>query len=160
MITSFENIHQSVTSLVDFALYWRFKGETIPDRDLKLIAPLNAQGATFLKDFLIKAQLHANEPFKKDFFETEEHIIMMDDNAARIKQWLYGKGVQPDEQVYLLWNSKVAAVVPFSVLVEYFEDFYYPSSDDLTVFDGQLNWALLFHHAEVLFWGSGRPIPI
>lgn len=156
METDFNNMHQSIINIEDFSLYWRFEGEPFPERDLRMIEPLNMQGAKLLSDFLKNADLHAEEPFKTGFFKTVDYTNITDDNAVFIKEWLYGKGISPDKKVYLIWDMETAAIVPFKVLVEYFEDFYYPSSDDLTVFDEGLNWALLFHHADILFWGEGR----
>lgn len=45
----------------------------------------------------------------------------------------------------------------WKMLVKYFDAFWYPSSDDLTVVDETFTWALLFHHEELLFWGGNKP---
>ena len=47
-------------------------------------------------------------------------------------------------------------IVPWKILIKYFDDFFYGGSDDLTVIDKSLNWALLFHHESEIYFGSNE----
>ena len=44
----------------------------------------------------------------------------------------------------------------WKLLVKYFDDFYYGSSDDLTIIDESLNWAVLFYHENEIYFGSNE----
>lgn len=41
-------------------------------------------------------------------------------------------------------------------MIKYWDLFYYGSSDDLTIIDDSLNWALLFHHEGVIYFGTNQ----
>ena len=43
------------------------------------------------------------------------------------------------------------------MMVKYWREFYYPVSDDLTVFDDSLLWAVFFSHRQEVFFGTNRP---
>jgi hypothetical protein len=45
------------------------------------------------------------------------------------------------------------------MVVKYWDDFWYPGSDDLTVIDESLAWALLFWHESEAFFGDNRNRP-
>ncbi len=45
-------------------------------------------------------------------------------------------------------------IVPWKMLVKYFDDFYYGVSDDLTIIDDYMNWALFFHHEGQIYFGT------
>jgi hypothetical protein len=47
-------------------------------------------------------------------------------------------------------------IVPWKLLIKYFDSFYYPSSDDLTVIDQSLNWALIFMHYDEVYFGTNK----
>ncbi len=40
------------------------------------------------------------------------------------------------------------------MIVKYWSDFYYPSSDDLIIVDKTLNWALLLYHEDMIVFGT------
>jgi len=56
--------------------------------------------------------------------------------------------------VYVSWDSQNGAIVPWKILIKYFDVFYYQGSDDLSVFDENLNWALIFAHWETIYFGT------
>jgi hypothetical protein len=47
-------------------------------------------------------------------------------------------------------------IVPWNILIKYFDSFYYSSSDDLTVINPDLIWALLFYHEDEIYFGTNK----
>lgn len=47
-------------------------------------------------------------------------------------------------------------IVPWRLLIKYFDNFYYGGSDDLIVIDQSLNWALLFYHEDEIYFGTNK----
>jgi hypothetical protein len=155
----FDNIYDHVIPMEDFALKWRFTDEN-HDKLLQLhldqLKPLDQQASEFLSNFLVKTSLHQDFPFKHDFFRNIDKVEILEGNEKEIKKWLYQRGLAFDMEVFLSWGSSVSMIVPWKLLIRYFDTFYYVSSDDLTVFDQSLNWALLFFHADEIYFGTNK----
>ena len=56
-----------------------------------------------------------------------------DTDTEEVSRWL--RGVQPDlrARVYVRWSQELAVETSWAILTEYWDDFCYPSSDDVTV---------------------------
>jgi hypothetical protein len=81
---------------------------------------------------------------------------ILDGNETEIKKWLYHRGLPFDKPVFLSWDEKDAMIVPWKLLIKYFDSFYYGGSDDLTIIDQSLNWALLFFHEDEIYFGTNK----
>ena len=159
MNINFDNIFDHVISLDNFLLKWRFtedKYDVLPDQHLEQLKPLDKVASHFLWNYISQTNLHSDVPFKKDFFRTVDKTKILDGNEKEIKKWLYQRGLAFDKQVFLSWDEENAMIVPWKLLIKYFDSFYYPSSDDLTVFDKSLNWALLFYHEDEIYFGTNK----
>ncbi len=159
MSIDFDNIFQHVIPMDDFRLKWRFteeKYDKLPDQHLDQLKPLDKEAAKFLWDYIAKTNLHNDTPFKKNFFRTIDKAKILDGNEKQIKKWLYQRGLPFDKPVFLSWQPTDAMIVPWKLLIKYFDSFYYGSSDDLTVIDQNFNWALLFYHEAEIYFGTNR----
>ncbi|GAB2494570.1 hypothetical protein [Algoriphagus taiwanensis] len=157
MTIDFSNIHDHVIEIEDFDLKWRFTEEKyaiLPESDLKQIKPLDKEAGKYLDHFIRSVELHADEPFKENFFSQIESIPVSDGNELEIQKWLTERGLPFEKMVYVSWDSQNGAIVSWEILIKYFDDFYYPGSDDLSVFDENLNWALVFAHWEKIYFGT------
>ena len=159
MAADFDNIFQHVIPIDDFRLKWRFteeKYDKLPDQHLDQLKPLDNNAAKFLWDFIATTNLHNDTPFKKNFFRTIDKAQILKGNEREIKKWLYQRGLPFDKQVFLSWNQTDAMIVPWKLLIKYFNSFYYGGSDDLTIIDQSLNWALLFYHEGEIYFGTNK----
>ena len=159
MNVDFKNILSHTTRLADFELAWRFTDEKyniLPDSHLELLRPLDKSGAKFLSDYISAVNLHGDIPFKKGFFRTIDKAKILDDNQREIKKWLYQRGIPFDKLIFLSWSQENAMIVPWKIFIKYFDSFYYGSSDDLTVIDHTLTWALLFYHEDEIYFGTNN----
>lgn len=79
-------------------------------------------------------------------------IYEVEGNEQVVKKWLLNTGVPLEMEVYLIYDNGIAIIAPWELVVKYHNDFQY--SDDLTVFDKTLNWALLFFHEGRIYFGE------
>lgn len=159
MEIDFDNIFEHTIPMDKFRLNWRFTDEKyyeLPKQHLEQLNPLNNEASKFLSDFIANTNLHNETPFKKDFFRTIDKAKILSGNEKEIKKWLYHRGIPFDKQVYLSWDSENAMIVPWKLVVKYFDSFYYGGSDDLTIIDKSLNWALLFFHEDEIYFGTNN----
>ena len=159
MTIDFDNIHEHVISMDNFAMKWRFTEDEygkLPEQHLDQLKPLDAEASKFLWNYIVKTNLHNDIPFKKDFFRTIDKAKILDGNENEIKKWLYHRGLPFEKHVYLSWQPTLSMIVPWKLLIKYFDSFYYGGSDDLTIIDQSLNWALLFYHEDEIYFGTNN----
>lgn len=143
----------------DFSLKWRFidpKYDQIPLQHLEQLEPLDRDASKFLWDYIKEANVHGDVPFLKGFFRTIDKIEISSDNEIEIKKWLCRRGMPFEKKVMLSWTPTEAMIVPWKLLIKYFDSFYYRGADDLTVIDQSLNWALMFYHEDEIYFGTNH----
>lgn len=104
---------------------------------------------------MVNINLHKGFPFKRDLFN-KINTVAINKNEKEIKDWLSKRGLTSEQEVFVSWDSDTAMIVPWKLLIKYFDDFYYSSSDDLTVINQSNTWALLFHHSDIIYWGQNE----
>lgn len=162
MNINFDNIFQYIIPINEFGRKWRFteeKYDILPDQYLDQLKPLDKEAAKFLWDYIAEANLHNDIPFKKDFFRIVYNTRLFDDNKKKNKEWLYNCGLPFDKYVFLSWDETDAMIVPWKLLIKYFDSFFYGGSDNLTIIDQSLDWALLFFHEDEIYFGTNK-IPV
>jgi hypothetical protein len=145
-----------------FPLKWRFtdpRYDVLPTIHLAQVKPLAPADAKRLWDLILQAEIHRALPFTQGHFLSvvsthigDSHRNQVEDR--RVRKWLYQRGVPFRQRVWLSYQRDRAIETTWKMLVKYWTAFYYPISDDLTVIDGSLNWALLFFHEHEVFFGS------
>ncbi|MES2109259.1 MAG: hypothetical protein V4577_10945 [Bacteroidota bacterium] len=160
MNIGFDNIDEHIIPMDNFPLKWRFtekKYDILPELHLNQLKPLDVNAAKFLWEHINVVRLHDDVPFKKGFFKTIDKAFIGEGNGRDIKKWLYHRGLPFDKEVYLSWQPDSAMIVPWKLLIKYFDAFYYGCTDDLTVIDESLNWAVLFYHEDEIYFGTNKP---
>lgn len=158
-MVGFENIKSHKIEMDQFPLKWRFTEEAynvLPPEHLMQLQPLDREAAELLSKFLEDAGLHDDVPFRKGFFKSEEWIELKTDEEQEVRKWLYQRGLPLKTEVFLSWDRRTAMIVPWKLMIEYFDDFFYPGPDDLTVFDASLNWAIFFWHEGWIYFGTNE----
>lgn len=148
----------------EWPMKWRFtdpKYNVLRPIHLEQIVPLVPSGAKRLWDTVARSRLHDELPFVSGFFTRIETTSVGDSHGnaeedGRIRKWLYQRGIPFQTQVYLSWQPDWAVRTTWKMLVKYWNDFYYPISDNLSVVDGTFRWALLFWHEHEIFFGANR----
>lgn len=157
MGVGFNNLADHVIGMDYFSLKWRFidpKYDQLCKEHLLQLLPLDVVASRFLWVYIKERNLHGNIPFQTGLFRPIDTKKIWEGNEQEVKQWLFQRGVPNNKQVLLSWTPSEAMIVPWELLIIYFDCFYYCGSDDLTVIDQSLNWALLFFHTDEIYFGS------
>lgn len=132
--------------LDSFALRWRWtdsKHNVLAHDQLAQIRPLTAASAAELD--AIGRQIADPVPANSTAFDSSS-----EQNA---REWLRCTLPSEDALVLVSWNRELAVQVPAKLFVEYWDDFCYPSSDDVLVVPLSGAWILRYTHCETLhFW--------
>ena len=70
-----------------------------------------------------------------------------------VRTWLKRLPTGSEQEVIASWDSEIALFLPWSLFVMRWDDFCYPSSDDITVFPVSQAWVLAYHHYAAFQWG-------
>jgi len=58
-----------------------------------------------------------------------------------------------NENLFISWNRTTCVYTTKEIFIKYWDDFCYPSSDDLTIISEFTNWVYFYRHYEVgIFW--------
>lgn len=152
-------------SMADFPLKWRFtdpKYSVLPVVHLEQVRPLEPKSARKVWRFILDTDLHQDVPFRQCFFQHVESTKIGESHGNheeddRIRKWLFRCAIPFDRRIFLIWQPELVVETTWKMLVKYWTDFYYPISDDLTVCDESLQWALLFFHEHEVFFGTNDP---
>ena len=146
--------------MTDFDLRWRFIGDDYNNLPLAVLlnqlVPLKAEGAKCLSDFLVINGVHSDFPFKEGMFKNLKRCDIRLKGVTGTRSWLNSLGLNRDENIYLSWSDTCAMVTSWGIVINYYDDLFYPGSDDLTVFDSSLDWVVLFFHESQIYFGSRR----
>ncbi len=124
-------------TIQEFPLAWRWtqpSHSVLPPEVLARIRPLSSSEA---RDISRVAVLESAA--------TMHHTTS---DSGDVRSWL--RTVQSDLQacIYVIWTREWAVQTSWDIFTEYWDDFCYPSSDDVTVRPGTGDWRLVYHHYE------------
>ncbi|MCX6924445.1 MAG: hypothetical protein NT154_14705 [Verrucomicrobia bacterium] len=126
-------------TIEDFPLAWRWTKSShsvLPPEVLAQIHPLSPQEAARLR---VSADASAQGALVVSRFI---------DELIDVRDWL--RSIQPDGQasVYVTWSQALAVRTTWGIFTRYWDDFCYPSSDDVTVAPVAGTWRLVYCHDE------------
>ena len=150
----FDKLFEETIPLENFELGWRFADEnfgTLSIEILRQLRPLSVEASHKVYQILSK-EIHADFPFKKDLFEEIKAITLSSENISA-KELLLTFEIQNSEYVLLNWGINTSMMVPWGIFIEFYDSFYYPVSDDLTVINSKLEWGILFFHDDTIYFG-------
>ena len=159
-MVTLENLEQHTIPFDQFELKWRFTEEkynVLPAHHLAQIRPLDKEASKMLND-LTNARLDVRfllDPSQFKYIRAT-HIPDNLENEQIVKKWLCQRGLPFDRKVYVSWHPNYAVITTWKMMVEYWSDFWYPSSDDVVVVDMSLNWALAIFHQDYIQFGTNK----
>jgi hypothetical protein len=136
--------------LDDFPLLWRWSRagtREIPARALGTIRPLSKAKAEEIAPEALRLAL------PRPTSELELSIATDWDDSEPVRSRLSGLPVSPDTVVIVSWNASTAALTVWSSFVQFWDDFCYPSSDDVTVWAPGEPWCLNYRHFQFIEYG-------
>jgi hypothetical protein len=75
------------------------------------------------------------------------------DNDEAVRVWLRHYGMPQTETILVLWDSTTAVRTTWNIFCTYWDDFCYPSSDDVFVWSLSRKWFAAYAHYETFVVG-------
>ena len=148
------NIEESdLRPLDSFPLKWRWtdsRWNKLPDYALNSIRPLGESKSRELSQHTLTFSNHSG------LIESQFKNISRTDNSGdstEIRRWLLDRSSDLNQTVVVSWDNNLAALVSWKVFCEYWDDFCYPSSDDVMIFPLSGEWMLFYSHDEYFMFG-------
>ena len=140
----------------DFDLKWRFtegQHHLLPRKELSLIRPLSRAKATYFNKYSRKHL--GNASLLKSEFSKIDPLQIVDDHEV-VRTWLQSKQIAPETEIIVSWDTSSCVVTTWNVFCKYWDDFCYPSSDDILVWSDSADWFLYYCHHEIFEFGTKR----
>ncbi len=139
-------------SIVNCPLYWRWSKpthEVIPRRVLSEVVPLKGAKAEEIFDLLepFRSQSSLNRALFKKIIPFEGT------NEIAVKRMLRSLDYSVDQIVLISWSPELCIRTLWHIFIEYWSDFCYPTSDDVSIIPLSGEWFLAYHHFEVFEFG-------
>jgi len=144
-------------SLETSRLAWRWTNArrgVVPDDMLAKIRPLSFAKATEVYFRLDQRSHREDEGFLPVPFRLVNKIDSSHIDAGVVQHWLEAHIPDMAEAVIVSWEWRDAVATTADVFCRFWDDFCYPSSDDVTILPLTEEWALVYWHEEVLFFGE------
>lgn len=144
--------------LASFSLSWRWtdrKWNLLPDTALAGIRPL-ADAAARQAWTTLKSLFHPNDwNLDPQHFGPLQEVDTSGD-AEPVRAWLEHVIPPHSDDVLIQWEPGLAALTHEAVFRTYWDDFCYPSSDDVLIWPLSDAWAAFYFHEESLTAGIRR----
>ena len=147
---SLEFLASDFELMANFGLAWRWTDERwnlLPEDDLLAIRPFKKEAAGKLNEYsleLLEKVTKAEGPYALVL------SVECGDDAAEVdvSETLQKHLVNCDQNVYVSWDPGYAVKCRLDVFCNYWDDFCYPSSDDVVVWPASETWVLMYRHYE------------
>lgn len=120
--------------------------------ELKNIRPLKLEVSHKLHDKLLS--VHQQNGLNCTLTKYLREIQYNDDNESIIQDWLNNLPLIQSEQIILSWTSDTAIMTTWGTFTARWSDFWYPSSDDLTVTPVSMSWVRAMSHDGRFQWAE------
>jgi hypothetical protein len=141
---------EDFASIKNFSLSWRWtdsKYSQFSEDELKKIRPLKTIIAMqYYKEGISLLNKDAFTPSKDKFHKIEN---IQATQFKEVQNWLRSKITV--NEIILSWDSNTAISVNTDLFIEKWDDFCYPSSDDIVISLKTKNSIILYQHSEI-FW--------
>ena len=77
-------------------------------------------------------------------------------STAEGSSWLRAQVPDLAEQVVVSWERDTALQTSWDFFTARWDDFCYPSSDDVLILPDSGSWVLRYHHEEIFYFGSRK----
>jgi hypothetical protein len=140
----------ALTTLDDFPLLWRWTQATHSVLPPDVLATIRA-----LTPAAVDGQAaHAKAIWDAPRGPSVQHFEAPADKAAEVRKHLESLGLPLTTPIIVYWAMGFAVQTIWETFATYWDDFCYPSSDDVVVWSLSAPWTLCYGHHE---WFDYRP---
>ena len=144
--------NKEIIPLNEFVLAWRWKKTHNPDiteSEKELIQPVTEIESKRLNKVIDFFELEDN--LRKNYNQTDwvSADSENDKKIERFRMLLKEKLESWNDDVIITWNRRMSLKTTKKIFIKYWDDFLYPSSDDVTIISQKTNWIIFYRHFEV-----------
>ena len=150
----FSKLHK--ISIDEFILKWRWTDSKyclMPENDLRKIYPLDENSSKLIWENSLTFTSDESDfsPSNKLFTEIEN---IETENNTGVSNWLIKK--LTNCQIVVNWQPDSSVLTNTEVFIKYWDDFCYPSSDDVSIWPEDESWILHYWHEEQFWFGKRK----
>lgn len=137
-----------------FKLAYRFmdhRWNRLPPEDLAHLHALGEGTATYLAHEV--ARFYLSGELDASVFPAQSRMKAEGPAPSAVREWLVGLGIPAEENVAVSWDATAALLTRWEIFCRYWNDFCYPSTDDVTVCPIHGGWALSYQREGVFTFG-------
>ena len=147
-----------IPSLSNFPLAWRWTDEKyclLPAEELAQIIPLGAEPAKHAwEKSLSFADKNSEFSANPSLFVSIEKISS--ENEEFVREWLAQRMTVGN--ITVSWQPESAVTTNTEIFIKYWNEFCYPSSDDVTIWPDNESWVVHFWHEEAFCFGRSKSV--
>ena len=154
---NFDELELKTIPFDEFELKWRFTEEeynVLPESHLAEIKPLNKDAGVALGNLFFDTGLMGQYKLNPEHFNSIIEFDLRSKSEEEGRKWLSSLKIDSDQTIFLYWDSWGSATTNWMIFKTYYDDFFYPGSDDLILTDKKFSWILYFFHEEFIYFGN------
>lgn len=138
-------------AITDFPLFCRWTSPTFTESELAGLHPFSpAEAACIFDD---------SRPFDLRYGLDQRYFRSVQVHSADVPTsdgctWLRAQAPNLAEQVTVSWERDTALRTSWEFFSAHWDDFCYPSSDDVLIVPDGGGWVLRYHHEEIFYFGN------
>lgn len=132
-----------------FPRRWRWTDERyriFDAEELSRIRPLRVEKAWEICKRSSEFVSKETDLLSPELFEARKEIDT--NSGSDVSAWLADRQPISNLEIVVSWDQECAVVTDWELFVRYWDDFCYPSSDDVMVFPVHESWVLDYRHYE------------
>ncbi|WP_039850188.1 hypothetical protein [Grimontia indica] len=145
-------------SIDKFPLKWRWTEEEyclLSQDELAQITPLSQESAKEVWETSLKFASDKNDfSPNNELFTDISSIEAIDQN--KVREWLANR--LPKCDIIVSWQPDTAVLTNTDLFIQYWDDFCYGASDDVSVWPKDKSWVLHYWHEEVFWHGKSASV--
>jgi hypothetical protein len=147
------NESHSMSAINEFPLIWRWTSAThalFSEHELAGLRPCSPAEAAQIHDD--SRSFDPCDGLDKRPFSSVD-VQSADISTTDGCSWLRAQAPNLGEQVTVSWDRDTALRTSWEFFTAHWDDFCYPSSDDVLVLPDGARWTLRYHHEEIFYFG-------
>ena len=135
-------------SLDAFSLGWRFAPNRVGDLPVDVLLRIRPLTVGRAAAFAAFARTQCEEA--AEFGMT----LRSDDAPGAVREQLRALPPAAVAEVLISWDARTALVTDWQTFIAHWDDFCYPSSDNVTIWPLDASWTLCYRHYEIFQFSS------
>ena len=143
---------RALIPLKDFELNWRWEkshNPNISDSEKAKIEPVSVIESKRLNKIIEYFEIEGN--LKNDYIETDWIYASSESDETKklFRRKLASITEKWNESLIVSWDQTTTLKITKEIFLKYWDDFCYPSSDDVTIISVETNWIMYYRHYEL-----------